>query len=179
MHNITPQLNINPTISYVGLFPRLLSTMVDLFIIAIIVSYPMKWISLKIFTLYLYPYIAEAGVSVTSTNEVIELLLQPSFVSKIAFSTFVKIYLSILSIQVLFASIYFISFWTKFGCTPGKYIFKQRVLREKDMKNLSIIDSIYRLIGTITFLFSLWSIIFTTKKKAIHDIFAGSVVINK
>jgi Predicted membrane protein/domain len=89
-------------------------------------------------------------------------------------------------IELLFSIFYFIFFWVKEGTTPGKKLFKLKIVKENfqedDLKKgLSFSTAITRYIGYVIsgFIFSLgylW-IAFDKNKQGWHDKIAGTIVI--
>jgi uncharacterized RDD family membrane protein YckC len=82
--------------------------------------------------------------------------------------------------------ILFIGIWlvyeplaTTLGCTLGNYIAKIRVRRESnESKRINLLQAYVRFIIKIIFgWLSFWTILFIEKKRALHDIVPGTVVI--
>jgi uncharacterized RDD family membrane protein YckC len=65
------------------------------------------------------------------------------------------------------------------GCTLGNYITKIRVRRERDeSKRINLLQAYVRFLFKIIFgWLSFWTILFIEKKRALHDIVPGTVVI--
>jgi len=92
----------------------------------------------------------------------------------------------LIAIQLLFGTFYFIFFWIKEGATPGKKLFKLKIVKdnfqEEDLKKgLNFSTAITRYIGYlisgfIFYLGYLW-IAFDKNKQGWHDKIAGTMVI--
>jgi len=77
---------------------------------------------------------------------------------------------------------YMIFFWVKFGATPGKMILKLQVLDASTMSYMSYGKAIIRLLGYMLssiFFIGFILIAFSEKKKGLHDMIAGTVVVKK
>ncbi|ACT69498.1 RDD family protein [Neorickettsia risticii] len=94
-------------------------------------------------------------------------------------------YKSVLVVQVfqlILLAILFVTCWHRFGCTPGKWILRLRLLDDETLEKPSVSACIKRLIMLplsllAFFLGILWSI-FDKKSRTWHDIFAGTVVVS-
>ena len=164
---------------YVGLISRLVSTMLDLCIISLLIAYPMRYISQFVLIHYFQDYIISNDISVGDHESIVALFSSTAFLNNMPVRALLKSYSIIVSVQILFASIYFIFLWSKFGTTPGKYLFGCRVVKANNFAKLSIKDSIYRMFGSLTSCIGLWFVPITSKKQALHDKIAGSVVVKK
>jgi len=77
---------------------------------------------------------------------------------------------------------YMVYFWVKYAATPGKMVLKLQVLDSSTMNNLSYGKAIIRLLGYMlsSILFIGFILIaFSDKKKGLHDMIAGTVVVKK
>lgn len=81
------------------------------------------------------------------------------------------------SVNIIFITIYFVSFWIKFGATPGKMLLKMRIVDKLNYNHPSKASLVKRFLGCSTFLFGLWLIPFSKQKQALHDRIADTVVI--
>jgi uncharacterized RDD family membrane protein YckC len=93
---------------------------------------------------------------------------------------FVALFGNLLSIGISF--FYMIFFWVKFGATPGKMILKLQVLDASTMDRISYGKAIIRLLGYMLssiFFIGFILIAFSNKKKGLHDMIAGTVVVKK
>jgi uncharacterized RDD family membrane protein YckC len=79
--------------------------------------------------------------------------------------------------------IYSIFFWTKKGSTPGKMLFKCRVADSETFKNITIKQGIIRFavipFSILPLMIGLFMIDWNSKRQALHDKAAGTVVIYK
>ncbi len=93
---------------------------------------------------------------------------------------FVALLGNLLSMGISF--FYMIFFWVKFGATPGKMILKLQVLDASTMNYMSYGKAIIRLLGYMLssiFFIGFILIAFSDKKKGLHDMIAGTVVVKK
>ncbi|KYH12588.1 RDD family protein [Neorickettsia sp. 179522] len=98
----------------------------------------------------------------------------------------IEFYKSVLVVQVfqlILLATLFVTCWHRFGCTPGKWILRLRLLDDETLEKPSVSACIKRLIILpfsllIFFLGIFWSL-FDRKSRTWHDIFAGTVVVSK
>lgn len=77
---------------------------------------------------------------------------------------------------------YSVYFWVNYCATPGKMILKLKVLDASTMRNMSYGKAIIRLLGYMLsgiFFIGFILIAFSDKKKGLHDMIAGTVVVKK
>lgn len=81
---------------------------------------------------------------------------------------------------VIFGIIYSY-FWTKLGATPGKWLLGYKIVDAKTLGPISKKQSILRFIGCIMaglpFLIGFFMVAFTKRNQGLHDLIAGTVVI--
>jgi uncharacterized RDD family membrane protein YckC len=86
-------------------------------------------------------------------------------------------YITITMLQILVAAAYFVGLWYKFQTTPGKLFLSMRIVNSKDFTTPSLGRLFIRFINLPFSILTFWIIIFDKKSLALHDRFAGTVVI--
>ena len=172
-------IKLKKQVVYVGLMLRIISTMLDLCIIAALIAYPMKYISQFILMHYFHDHLILHGISLVASDAINTLFTSSKFLNNLPVMEFIKSYVIITLVQVSFAGIYFVYCWYKFGTTPGKFLLRQKVVKAHNFEKLSVGEAIYRMLGYFTFFIGLLFIPMTSKKQALHDKMAGSVVLKK
>lgn len=85
------------------------------------------------------------------------------------------------TIQILIPAIAIVLLWTYFGATPGKMVFGARIVDAKTFQNPSVGQSIGRYLGYIPSTLLLFGgyimVAFDKKKRALHDVMAGTLVV--
>jgi hypothetical protein len=72
---------------------------------------------------------------------------------------------------------YFITFWRKFGATPGKMFLRMKIVDADTLERPSLRNLTKRFLGYITAIIGIWSIVFSKRSMAIHDKIANTIVI--
>ena len=72
---------------------------------------------------------------------------------------------------------YFVTFWKKFGATPGKMLLRMKIVDADTMESPSLRNLIKRFLGYITAIIGIWSIVFSKRSMAVHDKIANTIVI--
>lgn len=158
--------SLKKPINYVGFGWRMISQVIDIAVIGIILS-PL----MNLFNNLYY------------SDEVIEIMQNPELQAGLEMSYALEIMLPIMAFQVIVMALYLIIFWSIWGATPGKMLLSFKIVDEKTGNNLTVIQSIKRLIGyfiaLLPFGIGFIAIHYSKNKRGIHDIVAGTVVIEK
>jgi uncharacterized RDD family membrane protein YckC len=103
------------------------------------------------------------------------------FIANIFLFLFVSDPATYLIASIVIAIAYYVGFWTAGGATPGKMALGLRITRE-DGGDIGLGHALMRLFGVIINGFTLYIgylfIIFTPRKRGLHDLIAGTVVIH-
>lgn len=180
----------NKQILYSNFVPRVISVMFDLLIITLL---------LELFSPIIFFIFSKLGYDFSAiTNYDIDMMVSMidsksdinidkeynlyerigyNFSNEESFRLFFHFFIINILIDFLIYILYFGIFWKYFGVTPGKFFFRMKVVSERDFKLLSNRQILLRLLGGLLFPVSLFAMIFSSKKKALHDYFAGSIVI--
>ncbi len=164
---------------YVKLIPRMFTSMLDIYIFALVSLYPIAFISRKIFLFMFKESILKQNININNKAAIDKLLSSQDFLLSIPSGIMIESLIILGLIQFLIFSCYFIFFWHKFATSPVKFLFGIKVLDSVTMSNLSIKSCIKRIFGLFTSPIGLWSIIVTKKHQALHDKIAGSIVVKK
>jgi hypothetical protein len=163
-------------IIYVKFIPRLFTAMLDFYLLALILLYPMAYISKKIYIYMFRESILKNNIDLNNNAAIGKLLSSQDFM--ISMSMF-KAFIILGLIQFFIISFYFIFFWHKFSTTPIKFIFGMKIVDSVTLSNLSIKSCIKRMFGLLLSPIGIWYIIFTKERQALHDKIAGSIVIKR
>ena len=165
-------------IRYVGLNARLISNMVDmlmLFILTIPLLFFIQRPSINNIPNNAPPQIVEA-YSLHSTGEITD----EEFSRRVLPLVIAKM-LTYMFINILIVGVIYVSFWKYFNSSPGKMLFKAKIVDSKTFQNPTIGQYIIRFIGYIvsalTFLMGFMMIGLNKRKRGLHDYMAGTVVI--
>lgn len=106
-------------------------------------------------------------------------LLTPEFISGNPDVMDVVLRYSIINMVLIFilCGIYFITFWNHFGCTPGKYFMRIRIVNESDMSHPSLAQFAKRFLFYILSIFNLISMLLNPSNRGLHDKLSNTIVI--
>lgn len=78
--------------------------------------------------------------------------------------------------------VYYAGFWIWRSTTPGKMLFKLKIVQEKSGKPMTVSNAVIRYVGTfvsgLVFCLGYIWVAFSAKKQGWHDIWAGTVVVS-
>jgi uncharacterized RDD family membrane protein YckC len=107
-------------------------------------------------------------------GEILQVLLSSGVLSKIVM---------IQLFTLVLVGMYSVFFWIKKGATPGKMLFKCRVVDAETCKNMTLKQAIIRFtvipFSLLPLMIGLFMIDWNSKRQALHDKAAGSVVVYK
>ncbi len=164
-------------LSYPGPFLRLISMSLDVILLVFIASLVMPIITLSLFSWIFADGVEAVGMPVKSLEDIRLLMTSQDFIAKITIQHFVRLFFYCLAIQFFLVSFYFVYCWHKFGTTPGKVIFRMKVVDIETHNNLSLTRSITRYCGYLLSIPSLLSIVISKNRRGLHDYLAKSIVI--
>lgn len=164
-------------IIYPGIVTRVFATTVDMFLLSVVISPIVNFISPRIFVIVFKDLIVEQGINMSDGMIASRALQSEQFVQHITFSALACYSLPIILVQLSLISTYFIWFWHNKSWTPGKYVLGIRIFDEQTMKKPSISQCIKRFLSLSFSLFGVWFIVFTNKKQALHDKIAGTIIV--
>ncbi len=82
-----------------------------------------------------------------------------------------------LTLETILLLSYLVMFWRKLGGTPAKIFMRLKIVDQNTLEDATTWQLILRAFGVLFWVFGIWSIPFTKKKQALHDIFSGTVVV--
>ncbi len=80
-------------------------------------------------------------------------------------------------VNYLGMGVYIVYFWNKFSASPGKIIMRIKIVNYKDISKPSLKSFIIRYLGYPICIFNVFSFIFNKKKRLLHDVISGTIVI--
>lgn len=164
-------------ILYPKFITRLFATMLDLCILSIFLTPFMNWVAYYSSINVFHDYFLKNNVNTGDLIEVFKAIRTPEFFSQLTFSNSITYFGILFFVNTAIWAIYFITFWKKYGATPGKYIMRMKIVNIDDYSHPSTMQLVKRFFGYITILLGIWSMIFNKQKLATHDKIAGTVVI--
>ncbi|MDX1923780.1 MAG: RDD family protein [Rickettsiaceae bacterium] len=174
---MTPDFYTKKQVVYPKPFIRICSMILDLSLITLIISPVMQYVSLFLFRYIFANEINLVGMSINSLEDIKLLFTSDTFVENLKASYFFTFLMSSIAIEYFLISFYFIFCWVYFGSTIGKMFFKMKVLDLKTHQKLSISMATLRYLGYALSLFSVFTMPYSQKKRAVHDYVSGAVVI--
>lgn len=166
-------------ITYPKFIPRIFATMLDLCILSIFLTPIMNIIAQNVFVYSFQDFFIANEINTNDMQAMSEIVKTPEFVSQVTGSkTFIYVG-TLFAINTLIMGVYFVTFWKKFGATPGKFIMRMRVVNVTDYSSPSIFQLIGRFLGYITAIIGMWSMVFSKQGLALHDKISGTIVIKR
>lgn len=89
----------------------------------------------------------------------------------------IKFGLVIFAFSALITFTYFATFWIKYKTTPSKYIFRNNIVDENNLGNMTLSQACLRFIGYAFSPISIVMAFFRQDRKTIHDMMSGTIVI--
>lgn len=162
---------------YPNTLARIVSLMLDFVVLALLLTPINQLVTPLVYEYYLYDQLVAAGIDISNTQQVVAALQDEEVLNYIAASDIIKATVLTSIYQILLMAVFFILLWHRYGTTPGKYIMHMRVVDAATLQPLSYKQCIIRFVGYITALIGIACIVFSKRKQALHDMWAGSVVI--
>ena len=81
---------------------------------------------------------------------------------------------------VVWGVVYFVTFWTTTGETPGNRVMRIRVESDREGHPLNVGRALLRVVGiavSVPLFVGFWPILFTDRRRGLHDMLAGTVVL--
>ena len=166
-------------IIYPSFITRIFSTSLDMFLLSVVLTPIMNMISKWLFLYQFKDFVINQGINMNDHNAITKAFNSREFIEYFTWESFLSYFIPILIIQFALIATYFVYFWHKLGFTPGKFILGIRVVDEDKLTKPLILQAFKRFISCTLAIIGIWFIPFTTKKQALHDKLAGTIVIKK
>lgn len=166
-------------IFYPDFIPRIFSTSIDMFILMLTTSPLMNFIQKRFFVWKFKPYIVSHNINISDMNAIYNSFISPDFEQYLTLTNFLSYIGIVFLAQLILVGGYFITFWTKLGWTPGKFITGMKIVDESSLYKINLMQSFKRFLATCLFPISVFFMIFSQKRQSLHDYIAGSVVIKR
>jgi uncharacterized RDD family membrane protein YckC len=170
-------------VRYAGFNIRVFANLIDMLLLLILIS-PLLMFTPKISIEEYPPQVQEAIYkrqnNLISDKEYVAIVV-PYLKSQLYSADFVKKFVPLLIAQTLIFALVFVLFWRYKNSTPGKMLFKLRIIDDKTLEDPSTKQYIIRFIGYIIASIPLGLgfliVAFNKRKKGLHDYMAGTSVI--
>ncbi len=167
----------NKQIVYSKFIPRLFSTLLDLNLIALLLSPVLNYLSLILIKIFFRDYFIQNNIDLNDTAAIYDSMLIPDFLEFLTLGLFFQYIFILFAATGLLMSFYFVGFWHYFGATPGKMILKMKIVDSENYSKPSLYRLIKRYFYYITAFIGIWSIVVSSKGQALHDKASNTVVI--
>ena len=164
-------------IVYSKFIPRLFSTLLDLNLMALVLSPALNYLSFILIKIFFNDYFIQTDVDINNAAAIYESMLIPDFLEYLTLGVFLQYILILFVATGLLMSFYFIGFWHYFGATPGKMLLKMKIVDSENYSKPSLYRLIKRYFYYITAFVGIWSIVVSSKGQALHDKASKTVVI--
>ena len=166
-------------IAYPTFNARLFSTTIDMVLLALISLPIVRVVGRYLIYAKSKPYMMSHGINMQDESAVVAALNSQEFRQVFMTEHGASFYTTTGLIQLFIIGFYFVFCWRKYSATPGKYICGMRVVDSGTLERPTILQAVRRLISCALFIVGIWFIIFTSRKQALHDKVAGTVVIKR
>jgi len=179
-NNMSKELELTKQIVYPKIIPRIFSLLIDFMILSLVLN-PLTVILSRTLFLYVFQdFFISNGIDTSNPEIIAESLRSENFVkyAEGSYNLF-NYFLSMLILNITILGFYFVGFWYKFEATPGKMIMRMRIVNADDFSHPSLYSYIKRYFSYMLAAFSIFTIFFDKKHRAVHDKIAGTIVIKK
>ena len=164
-------------IIYPKFIPRLFATTIDLFLLSLITTPVMNFISKYVFMFVFKEFFIQKNIDMSNSILMAEAVKTPEFMEFITPRNSFTYMGIILALHTIIMATYFIGFWVYKGATPGKLIMRTKIVDANTFEKPTTYQFVKRFLWYITAFFGIWSILFTKQRQAFHDKRACTVVI--
>ncbi len=167
-------------IIYSKFIPRVFAMTIDFVLLFILIPPLMRIISHYVFLYFFNDFFVMYGLNGADKEVWFTAVKMPEFVEYITQNR-LREYLSITGalflLNIIFMGVYFVTFWRKFGATPGKMFMRMKIVDADSLARPSVRNLIKRFLGYITAIIGIWFIVFSKRGMAVHDKIANTIVI--
>ena len=167
-------------IIYPDFIARIFSTALDLSLFAFIAIPISQFCSFNLLWLFFNDYFLSNNINIHNPNEMFNYVMSQEFYKYLKagnFNKYILFNISIFATNVLVIGSYFITLWYYKGATLSKMFLRMKIVDAVTLKHPTLKQLIKRFLGYITFPIGIFFILFSSKKQALHDKIAGTVVI--
>lgn len=167
---------------YPDLIPRVFSSSIDWVVIYLLLGTISDFLAKILFVQIFKEYLIRNAIRITDIQSVTKVMYSAQFAEEVAKGNANLFYFISFQtlISILMSGAFFICFWHYLGFTPGKYILGMRIRKESNIDEFPTIwQCVKRFLSYITSFIGIFLIVFTSKKQALHDKIAATVIIKK
>lgn len=164
-------------ILYPRLIARLFSTTIDLFLLAILGTPIINFISRAVFILIFRGFFIEHNISLTDIDAIMIATRTEEFANSITTGQYFTHIVVLLTLNLLVLGGYFVTLWTYQDSTVGKIFLRMKIVDANTFAKPTKWQYIKRFLFYCTAPLGMWSIIFNSKRMALHDKLSGTLVI--
>jgi uncharacterized RDD family membrane protein YckC len=162
---------------YATLMPRIFSTLIDVFLVSLLLLPVINFINQKIIISRFHNLLMSNNIDLSDMNAIRNGLINPDIAKYIHLNDILYLLAISALVQTLFLGVYFIFCWTRYGTTPVRYIMRMKLVSAKDFEKMTMMQAIIRFISTITFPIGVLVYFFNKQNQMIHDKFAKTLVV--
>ena len=131
-------------IVFPGIILRVVTSLLDFTVVAILISPLIQILVLKLFNIYFADFLLSHNLEVKSPDDIRIVITHDDFTGYLNNANYLSYFFIISVAQFFMYSIYFIISWWKFGTTIVKYIFKMRIIDYRSQSKPTLINCIIR-----------------------------------
>ena len=150
---------------------------IDLVILSLVFSPLMDFISRYVLIYVFQDFFVQYNIDMTSAESIFAATKLPEFINELTASKVFSYFGILFLLNTVFMGIYFVTFWRKYGATPGKMVMRMKIVDADDYSRPSVYNLIKRFCGYITAFIGIWSMVFSKKGIALHDKIANTIVV--
>jgi len=171
---------VKKQIVYPDFIPRVFAMTIDIAILLYVWVFITPVLNIATHQVFVYifqDFFLLYSIDMSDAKAVAATIYHPAFSEYVSAPKFLAYFGYLLFVNTVFLGSYFITFWYKFGATPGKMAMKMKIVDANDYSKPPLCNLVKRFFGYITALIGMWSILFSRRGIALHDKIANTVVI--
>ena len=173
---MTKNSNIKSKYEYASLNRKIIAFGIDVVIITLVLS-PIMNLLMMIF----FGFDTSHMVDIDSNIEQVKTMTFSSVIDSFLDTMSNLRYIMVQLIMLMFVIVYFVFFWFKMSASVGKLIMRCKIVDADNYNNITMKQSIKRMVGHIfnllTLGIGLFMADFTKRKQGLHDKFANTIVV--
>lgn len=173
----------NKQISYPKPITRMFSVMIDVMLITMFLVPITDLYSIAVFKFQFHDFFLQHNIALNSSEVLKEIMISEPFVNYISQQNLVteilKYWLLTVTPQIVILGIIFITFWVKYGTTPGKILTGCRIVDINTFAKPTLKQSCKRFFFGLFYIFGAWFMLFDKQNRTLHDKMSNTIVIKK
>jgi hypothetical protein len=156
---------------------RIFSTAFDMVIVCLIFTFLEPTLKRIAIELTVKDMLIQHSINIKDMRDVAEFFSSHVFDTGDQAKAFFSCFFLYLALEMVLLVVYLVIFWRKLGGTPAKIFMRLKVVDQDTLQAPTTRQLVIRAFCTVFWAAGIWSIPFTKKRQALHDILSGTTVI--